>query len=77
MHAQAESQEERMVIMMTKQYPPVQMQAVHTSADAVRAAEAARAARQRADEEAAANTAAEAAAAAKVGEPSLSSCVLA
>ena len=42
------------------------MQAVHASAEALRAAEAARAARQRSDEEAAAKAAAEAAAAAKV-----------
>ena len=72
MHAEAENQGERMVIMMTEQHLPLQMQAVHTSADAARAAEAARAARQMADEEAAAKTAAEAAAAAKVGGSSLS-----
>ena len=44
----------------------MQMQAVHASAETLRAAEAARAAKQRSDEEAAAKAAAEAAAAAKV-----------
>ena len=53
--------------VLGKGYVHMQMREVHSCADAQRAAEAARAAKQRADEEAAAKAAAEAAAAQKVG----------